>query len=156
MSSEKSQIYKTDQNSLKKAIELFSNVKKEGKRKKCDGDENNLQKYQQYCSPIISNSSKKSNLTALAFSPSFALIEMRSCLMRHDWISLQRLFPLLLELPNDKETIIWRYAFTILLHSPISSAVHLEEFLNLCVGCQNDNLSCVLEQLITLNSLKKS
>ena len=119
------------------------------KRKKSkENGEETLDKFSHYCSQSLSNSKKKN--TALAFSPSFALMEMRQCLMRHDWVNLQRLFPQLLELSRDKETLIWRYALTILLHSPMSNPGHIEEFLSSCIGSQNDNLDYVLEQLITL------
>jgi hypothetical protein len=77
---------------------------------------------------------------------------MRLCLMKHDWANLQRLFLLLLQFPNNKETILWRYALIILLHSPFSNEVYLEEFFNLCIGCQNDNYNYVLDQLITLRN----
>lgn len=139
----------------KRAIELFSNVKKSTKRKTCGEDESKLQKFSQYCNPSISHS-KKPNSMAQAFSPSFALTEMRLCSMSHDWINLQRLFPLILELSNDKESLVWRYAFMIFLHSPMSSGVHLEAFLNSCVGCQTQNLNYVLEQLITLGTKEKT
>lgn len=129
-------------------MEMFNNVKKTTKRKKHPANEDNSNKQLQYCNSIIGSSKK--NSTALAFSPSFAIREMRLCLMKHDWVNLQRLFPLLLELSSDKETLIWRYALTILLHSPMSSGANVEDFLNSCVGCQNDNLNYVLDQLITL------
>ncbi|XP_031781553.1 uncharacterized protein LOC116416644 [Nasonia vitripennis] len=153
MSNEQTRPYKVSKDSVKKAMELFNNVKKTTKRKKSPENEDDSNKHSQFCNPIIGSSKK--NLTALAFSPSFALREMRLCLMKHDWVNLQRLFPLLLELSSDKETLVWRYALTILLHSPMSSGAHVENFLNSCVGCQNDNLNYVLDQLITLRVSKQ-
>ncbi|XP_011499982.1 PREDICTED: uncharacterized protein LOC105363877 [Ceratosolen solmsi marchali] len=151
MFDEQSKTYIIGEDSVQKALALFATAKKNTKRKKIDKDEGNSNKYSQYCNPIISN---KINSTALYFLQSFALKEMRLCLMKHDWSNLQRLFLLLLQFPNKKETLIWRYALVILLHSPMSNEAHLKDFFNLCIGCQSDNYNYALNELITLKNDK--
>lgn len=72
--------------------------------------------------------------------------------MKHDWVNLQRLFPLILQLPSTKETLVWRYALTILLHSPMSSETNLKEFFNMCIGCPEENFRKALADLISLEN----
>ena len=99
---------------------------------------------------------KRRNSCVVGFSQSFATFQMRSCIARHDWINLQRLFPLLLDYSTDKEPLIWRYALAIFLNSSESSAAHILQFLEKCMGCtdnmESDEPSQFLQRLLTLQT----
>lgn len=83
---------------------------------------------------------------------------MRSCLMEHDWISLQRLIPLLLDFSIDREPILWRFSFITILNSCESHEHVICDFLDRCLGSTSEIESNEpdrhLQQLLTVESLQ--
>ncbi|KAL7289805.1 hypothetical protein TKK_0016207 [Trichogramma kaykai] len=126
---------------VEKALELFKKAKKDPKSKSNSSSTHH---------DVVGKTKRSIATSVLPYS---VVSEMRSCLMRHDWINLQRLFPFLLDISNGhNQTLIWRYAFTIMFHSPMSDMQRLGEFLNQCVGCTAENFDFMVNQLCTLQN----
>lgn len=95
---------------------------------------------------------KKKKVASSGFSRALIAIEMRKCLMRHDWAHVAELLYLLLEGRIETEPLVWRYLVTELLYSSKSSSITLNHFLEMCVGSQSSNF---FNDILTLSSPAK-
>ncbi|XP_014211737.1 uncharacterized protein LOC106641737 [Copidosoma floridanum] len=141
--------YAAHKSCVKKTMTLFNCAtvnKKNKKIRKCQRV--TIRKSTKMCHKIIRNLRKQSMVDV--FRPSYALKEMRYCLMTHDWLCLQRLFPYLFFLQQTSNPLLWRYILTIILHSPFSDWSHLAKFMDECLGCQNENHINLIQLLIAL------
>lgn len=135
---------------------MFNRIKKSdstSKAKRNDETYQGRKKYRRLCSSnVTSDRTESRRSAALSFSPMFAFVEMRKCLMRQDWISLQRLFPIILNTSTNYDALMWRYAFAIFLHSPKSNYDSLRGFLKSCIGVQDEDAENVLYHLMSIDS----
>ena len=118
-------------------------------------DADKYERMAKYCTSSI-NTIKRRNACVAGFSQSFATSQVRSCIMQHEWINLQRLILLLLDCSSDKEPLLWRIALTAFINSPKSSAVNLQQFFEECIGSTDkielDEPGRFLQGLLTLPS----
>ncbi|XP_011696588.1 PREDICTED: uncharacterized protein LOC105455176 [Wasmannia auropunctata] len=136
---------KITKSNVDKAIKLV--MKHNAERKKRQKmEEVNDQKVAYYCKRFQGD--KKSRTSLVGFSKSLTLLEMESYVARQDWKHALNLFPRLLECPVELEPLIWRYAFSIILHTNDPS--HLHQFFEQCIGSRSSNNSILLEKLLLL------
>ncbi|XP_012539696.1 uncharacterized protein LOC105838579 [Monomorium pharaonis] len=127
---------KITKSNVDKALKYINNM--ERKKEEKITKKNFCKKFEKY----------KNNRTAVGFSKSWLLSEMRSCIAHQYWNHLLDLFPQLVEYPVELEPVIWRYALVILLHANDPS--HLQQFFKQCIGNQSSSNSALLERLLLL------
>lgn len=88
------------------------------------------------------------------FSHTYVLLELRKCLLRHNWIAATKLLLMLLDGGSlFLKKVMLKSCMCILLNHPRSSLQHRQEFIRMCSGVVHaDEL---LKSLLTFPSDKK-
>ncbi|XP_043470583.1 uncharacterized protein LOC122503890 [Leptopilina heterotoma] len=148
--------FKAGRDSIVKAFDFLKqeNCDKKRNLKKC---KDNHEKRVENCTSSV-DLKKNKHCNSTVFSSSSIALKMRSCSMEHDWISLQRLIPLLLDFSIDREPILWRFSLIMFLNSSESHEHVICDFLDRCLGStseiQSDEPDRHLQQLLTVESLQ--
>ncbi|XP_012251669.2 uncharacterized protein LOC105683560 isoform X2 [Athalia rosae] len=92
---------------------------------------------------------KRKKVASSGFSRALVPIEMRKCMMRHEWSNLVELLPLLLRGRSETEPLVWRYLAAALFYSSKASLATLNDFLEMGVGSKSAEF---LKNILTLPS----
>ncbi|XP_051156090.1 uncharacterized protein LOC127278411 [Leptopilina boulardi] len=147
--------YVAGKDSIMKALAFLKPEKCDNKRNLKNNKDKEEKKVENCTSSV--NLKRNGNSNSIVFSASFVTHQMRSCLMEHNWINLQRLIPLLLNYSLDREPILWRFALITFLNSPESDQNLILHFLDKCLGStieiDSHEPDKYLQQLITIESI---
>ncbi|XP_029163702.1 uncharacterized protein LOC114935127 [Nylanderia fulva] len=137
---------KITKSNVKRAVKLIAKHKTDKKRRRDAEEVRANDRKAHYCKRF--QDGRRGRTSLVGFSKSLALSEMQSYIARQDWKSALKLFPKLLEYPVELEPLIWRYAFIILLHT--NDPLHLQQFLEQCIGTQSSDNEVLLRRLLLL------